>query len=284
MQLSEEPQRPKPPRQDNGPIRPPEPEAPPQWRMSDDLIMCLRFFSRLPTGSRPFEAPDLGRMALALPFASVVIGLGPAVLMIVLTLLGVPPWFAAGMGVLAMILVTGAMPDDAVADAVDGLLGGHSVERRLEIMKDSRHGSYGVAALTLYIVLRVAAIGGVAAVNPFAAAGIWIAATILARSGSLWLTHELPPARSGGAAAAVGQVGLRPFLFGAGFAAVLAFVLAAPATSLVGVILALAATLAIAKGWSRLCRRLVGGQTGDLIGALHVLIEIGVLTVLLIFA
>jgi adenosylcobinamide-GDP ribazoletransferase len=284
MQLSEHPPRPRPPLQDNGPPRPPEPEAPRQWRMSDDLVMCLRFFSRLPTGDRPFEAPDLGRMALALPFASVVIGLGPAVLMVVLVLLGVPPWFAAGMGVLAMILVTGAMPDDAVADAVDGLFGGHSVERRLEIMKDSRHGSYGVAALTLYIVLRVAAIGGVATVNPYAAAAIWIAATILARSGSLWLTHELPPARSGGASAAVGQVGLRPWLVGAGFAAVIAFVLAAPATSLLAVVLALIATAAIAKGWSRLCRRLVGGQTGDLIGALHVLIEIGVLTVLLIFA
>lgn len=284
MQLSEEPRSPNPPRQDNGPTRPPQPDAPPEWRMSDDLVMGLRFFSRLPTGSRPFEAPDLGRMALALPFASVVIALGPAVLMVVLTLLGVPPWFAAGMGVLAMILVTGAMPDDAVADAADGLFGGHSVERRLEIMKDSRHGSYGVAALTLYIVLRVAAVGGVAAVNPYAAAGIWIAATILARSGSLWLTRELPPARSGGAAAAVGQVGLRPFMFGAGFAVVIAFVLAAPFTSLLAVILALVATAAIAKGWSRLCRNLVGGQTGDLIGALHVLIEMGVLTVLLIFA
>ena len=86
------------------------------------------------------------------------------------------------------------------------------------------------------------------------------------------------------AAAAVGQVGRRPFLCGAGFAVVIAFVLAAPFTSLLAMILALVATAAIAKGWSRLCRNLVGGQTGDLIGALHVLIEIGVLTVLLIFA
>lgn len=223
-------------------------------------------------------------MAPVLPLASLLIGLGPALVLVVLTLLGVPAWFAAGMGVLAMILVTGAMPDDAVADAADGLFGGHSVERRLEIMKDSRHGSYGVAALTLYILLRVAAIGGVAAVNPFAAAGIWIAATILARSGSLWLTQELPPARTGGAAAAVGQVGLRPFCIGAGAAAALALLLAAPFAGLVAVVLALVAAAAIVKGWSRLCQRLVGGQTGDLIGALHVLIEIGVLTVLLIFA
>lgn len=281
LQMSEEPAR--RPVQDNAPP-PAAPEPARPWHMSDDIVMCLRFFSRLPAGDRPFEAPDLNRMALALPFASVVIALGPAAAVVILTLLGVPAWFAAGMGVLAMILVTGAMPDDAVADAADGLGGGQTAERRLEIMQDSRHGSYGIAALSLYVVLRVAAIGGIAAANPYAAAGIWIAATVLARSGSLWLTHELPAARSGGAAAAVGRVEMRPFLLGAGFAAMVAFLAAAPFTSFVAVVLAVVATALIAMGWARLCRRLVGGQTGDLIGALHVAIEIGVLTVLLIFA
>lgn len=279
--MSEDPGR--RPVQDNRPSSP-APEAERQRRMSDDIVMCLRFFSRLPAGDRPFEAPDLNRMALGLPFASVLIALGPVAVLLVLALLGVPGWFAAGMGVLAMILVTGAMPDDAVADAADGLGGGQTVERRLEIMKDSRHGSYGVAALCLYIMLRIAALGSVAAVNPYAAAGIWICATVLARSGSLWLTNELPAARSGGAAAAVGRVELRPFLLGAGFAAVVAFLAAAPFTSFVAVVLAVVAAALIAKGWAGLCRRLVGGQTGDLIGALHVVIELGVLTVMLIFA
>lgn len=279
--MSEDPGR--RPVQDNRPSSP-APEAERQRRMSDDIVMCLRFFSRLPAGDRPFEAPDLNRMALGLPFASVLIALGPVAVLLVLALLGVPGWFAAGMGVLAMILVTGAMPDDAVADAADGLGGGQTVERRLEIMKDSRHGSYGVAALCLYIMLRIAALGSVAAVNPYAAAGIWIGATVLARSGSLWLTNELPAARSGGAAAAVGRVELRPFLLGAGFAAVVAFLAAAPFTSFVAVVLAVVAAALIAKGWAGLCRRLVGGQTGDLIGALHVVIELGVLTVMLIFA
>lgn len=272
-----------PPRQDNGSPPPPAPKAY-DWRLTDDLVMGLRFFSRLPTGDSPFEKPNLSRIAVGLAFTSVVIGFLPALLMMLLSWAGIPSYFAAALGVAAMLVATGAMADDAVADSADGLFGGMTVERRLEIMKDSRHGTYGVAALGLYLILRVAAIGAVAAYNPLAAGGIWLAATVIARSGSLWLSVELPSAREGGASAAVGRLSRRAFFGGAGFAVLLAFVLAAPFTSFIGVVLALAAAVGVAASWTWACRRLIGGQTGDLIGALHVLIEIAVLTVLLIFA
>ncbi len=273
------------PRQDNGlPPAGPEPEAAHLWKLSDDLVMALRFFSRLPTGDRDHEAPELNRIALALPFASVVIGFLPALLVMAASWLGIPSYFAAALGVAAMLVATGAMADDAIADAADGLFGGTTVERRLEIMKDSRHGTYGVAALTLYIILRVTALGALAAINPLAAGGVWLAATVVARSGSLWLTLELPAARTGGASASVGRLTRRSFGIGAVFAALITFVLAAPFTSIFGVVLALAASAGVALGWSIVCRKLIGGQTGDLIGALHALIEIAVLTILLIFA
>ena len=271
------------PRQDNGN----RPESVPQaldWRLSDDLVMGLRFFSRLPTGDAPFAKPDLSRIAVGLPFTSVVIGLLAALLLMLATWIGLPSYFAAALGVAAMLVATGAMPDDAIADAADGLFGGTTIERRLEIMKDSRHGTYGVAALGLYLILRVTALGAVATINPLAAGAIWLAANVLARSGSLWLSLDLPNAREGGASAAVGRVSKQAFWIGAGFAALLAFVLAAPFSSLVAVILALMATAGVAFAWSTTCRRLIGGQTGDLIGALHALIEIAVLTVLLVFA
>lgn len=274
--------RPVRPRQDNG--TPPQPEPERERQLTDDLVMGLRFFSRLPAGDRPFEKPDLDRIAVGLAFTSLIIGFGPALLMMLAAWLGMPSYFAATLGVAAMLVATGAMPDDAIADSADGLFGGATIERRLEIMKDSRHGTYGVAALGLYMLLRITAIGAIAAHNPLAAGGIWLASTILARSGCLWLSVDLPNAREGGASAAVGRVSKRAFFVGIGFAVVLAFVLAAPFTSFVAVVLALAATTGIATGWSWTCRRLIGGQTGDLIGALHVLIEVGVLTVLLIFA
>ena len=246
--------------------------------------MALRFFSRLPTGDSPHQTPDLGRIAMALPLASVAIGIGPALLLIGGALLGLPSYFAAALAVGAMVIASGAMAEDALADAADGLFGGHSVERRLEIMKDSRHGTYGVAALSLFLLLRVTALGAVAAINPLAAGAIWLAANIVGRSGALWLAVALPPARADGASATAGRLPVQSFAVGAVFAVVLLFLLGGPATSLVGLGAALLLALAVIAGWTALCRRLVGGQTGDLIGALGALVEIAVLAGLLPFA
>lgn len=248
-----------------------------------DFIMALRFFSRLPTGSSPHQTPNLGRIAMALPLASVAIGIGPALLLVGGALAGLPSYFAAALAVAAMVLASGAMAEDALADAADGLFGGHSIERRLDIMKDSRHGTYGVAALCLFILLRVTALGAIAAVNPLAAGSIWLAASIVGRSGALWVAVALPPARREGAAATAGQLPARNFSVGAVFAALLLFLLAGPATSMFALVVAVMLAVTVMTGWTALCRRLVGGQTGDLIGALGALVEVAVLAALLPF-
>ncbi len=257
--------------------------AAPEAGLKADFIMALRFFSRLPTGDSPHEIPDLNRIAMALPLASLAIGIGPVALLIGATLLGVPAYFAAALAVGAAIVTGGAMAEDALADAADGLFGGSTVARRLEIMKDSRHGTYGVAALCLFIVLRVVGVGGIAVINPLAAAAIWLAAGVAARSGALWLAVALAPARTEGAAATAGRLRKRSFAVGAALALILFFVLAGPATSVVALAVALLLAAVVAAGWSALCRLLVGGQTGDLIGALIALLEIAMLTALLAF-
>jgi adenosylcobinamide-GDP ribazoletransferase len=252
--------------------------------LTDDLVMALRFFSRLPTGDAPHEKPELGRIAMALPIASVVMGILPVALLIGGVALGLPSFFAAALAVAAMVLVGGGMMEDALADAADGLFGGHTPERRLEILKDSRHGTYGVAALCLFLMLRVTALGSIAAINPLMAALLWLAANIAGRSASLWLAVALPPARSDGASATAGALPRSRFLVGAALATLLVFVLGAPASSLLGVIAALLLLALVTWSWTRFCQRLVGGQTGDLIGAAAALGEVAVLTVLLIFA
>ncbi|WP_354062945.1 adenosylcobinamide-GDP ribazoletransferase [Devosia sp. 2618] len=251
--------------------------------LRDDFIMALRFFSRLPTGDSPHQKPDLRRIAMALPLASVAIGIGPVLLLIGASLIGLPSYFAAALAVGAMIVSSGAMAEDALADAADGLFGGHTTERRLEIMKDSRHGTYGVAALCIFVALRVTALGAVAAVNPLAAGAIWLAATIVGRSGSLWVAVALPSARVDGASATAGRLPKRGFAVGAVFALVLLFLLGGPASSLLGLGAAVLLAMAVIAGWTALCRRLVGGQTGDLIGTLGALVEIAVLIGLLPF-
>jgi adenosylcobinamide-GDP ribazoletransferase len=267
----------RPPRQDN------DGNSHRGSRLTDDLVMGLRFFSRLPVGDRPHELPDMSRMARAAPFTSLVIGLGPALLLMAAAALGVPGYFAAALAVGAMVVVSGAMPEDALADAADGLFGGRDIEQRLDIMKDSRHGSYGVSALGLYLILRVAALGALAIDNPLEAGCVWLAATIIGRSGAMWLAADLPAAREGGASATAGRVSRTAFVVGAVFATVLAFVLAGPFVGVLGLVFGALAAAGVAWGWTWACRRLLGGQTGDVIGALHALIEIAVLTAFLVF-
>jgi adenosylcobinamide-GDP ribazoletransferase len=247
-----------------------------------DLAMGLRFYSRAPLPWLPHEVPQLDRMAPALPFASLLIGLPPALLLAILTLIGLPSTFAAGLAVAALLVITGAMAEDGLADAADGLFGGATPARRLEIMRDSRHGTYGVLALALLVVLRVVALGTAAALHPIGAIGLWVGAMVIARSGSLWLSVSLPPARVDGLSAAMGGVRRTSFAVGGAIAAAIATILALPLAGLLGVVVALVLVAGTVLGWTALCQRLVGGQTGDLIGALQALLELCALAAFLV--
>jgi len=248
------------------------------------FIMGLRFYTRLPSGSDPHAPPELNRIALVLPAVSLVIGLGPALLLMALVLAGVPGIFAAGLATALLLVVTGAMPEDGLADAADGLFGGATSARRLEIMRDSTHGTYGVLALVLFILLRVVAVGAVASFDPLGAAGMWLAATLVARSGALWLVVALPPARPDGLSASVGGVTRANYVVGLVLAVIVAVPLAWLAAGLWGIVAAAVLCGLVAAGWTAVCRRLAGGQTGDLIGALQALLELAALTAFLAFA
>lgn len=258
-----------------------QPPFPDRRNWLADVVMALRFFSRLPTGKSPHVVPDLNRIAVALPFASLVIGVGPALVLWAMVAGGFPPLFGSLAAAATFAIVTGAMSEDAIADAADGLFGGHTPERRLEILKDSRHGTYGVLAIVFFVALKVAALAAMAAIAPLAAATLWLVATTLARSGALYLPHALPPARATGAAAAAGRVSRNAFATGIVCAVVIALVLALPFAASPALVLIPILGLGVAVGWTRLCHRFVGGQTGDLIGALQGLLEITILSVFL---
>ena len=247
-----------------------------------DLVMALRFFSRLPTGTRPHAIPNLDRIARILPIASLLIGLGPACVLLLGILGGIPPLFAALVAAACSAIVTGAMSEDAAADAADGLFGGNTVERRLEILKDSRHGTYGVLTIVFVVGLKSAALAALAVHGGLAAAGLWLAAGLLARSGGLYIAMALPPARAAGASATAGRLSRNAFGLGLVFALVIGAILAVPFASPLSFVVAVAIAAVIAYGWTGLCNRLVGGQTGDLIGALQALLEIALLATFMI--
>lgn len=253
-------------------------------RLVEDLIMGVRFYSRLPSGSSAHRKPELDRIALALPFASLIIGALPALLLVLGAFIGMPGLFVAALAVAVQVAVTGGMAEDGLADAADGLFGGSNPGRRLEIMRDSRHGTYGMVAIGLLLILRVTALGAAAAVHPLLGGALLLASGVLSRSGSLYLSHALPHARLDGISVTVGRVSRHAFGIGAAFAVALTFVLAAPGAHLMGFVTAVVFAGGVIVFWVWLCQRLVGGQTGDLIGALQALIEVAALTAFMIFA
>jgi adenosylcobinamide-GDP ribazoletransferase len=246
---------------------------------AEDMRACLRFYSRLPAGAQDHAMPDFARASRAAPAAGAVIGVVAASVMAPLSLLGLPPLVVGVCVVAALVLTTGALHEDGLADLADGFGGGATRDRKLEIMRDSRLGAYGVLALVLSTLLRVAAIAGLMAHGVFFGALAIIAASALSRAVGLWPLATLPPARAQGAgasAAAPSSETLRQAVL-LGVAVALAPLLAG--ASAAQLVVAISVAFAGALGVTRLAARQIGGYTGDVLGAAQQAAEIGMLAV-----
>lgn len=251
-----------------------------------EVAQCIRFYSRLPVPPLPGETdphavPDFTRIPRALPLAGAVIGLVGLVALALAMALRLPTAAAAAVAVAALVLATGAFHEDGLADTADGFGGGRTVQRRLEIMSDSRVGTYGATAIGLSLILRVTLIAALADRVGAGAAGLAIVAVATASRvvalAPLWL---LPPAKPDGRSASVGRPSDTTMATAAALAVGIALLLLTPAFGLprAGVSLIVAA----ASAWPilTLARRLIGGQTGDVAGATQQLSEVAMLAVL----
>ena len=182
-----------------------------------------------------------------------------------------PGSVAAAVGVLVGVLVTGAFHEDGLADTADAVAGGATRERRFEILKDPRHGTYGVAALCGSIVLRVVA---VATLGPAAAFAGLVAAHALGRGAAVAAMAAVPVARPDGLGADYAR-SVGPGRAGAA-GLLVAVAIAALATGWWVGPLALAAVVG-AAAVATLARRAFGGVTGDVLGAIEQVAEILVL-------
>jgi adenosylcobinamide-GDP ribazoletransferase len=116
-----------------------------------DVRMAIGFFTRLPLpstllGPADHSAPDFSRAARAVPLAGLVVGLLAGLVLWLADLAGLSTLVAALLAVLAATILTGGLHEDGLADTADGL-GAFGRARRLEIMRDSRIGTFGVIAL-----------------------------------------------------------------------------------------------------------------------------------------
>lgn len=230
-----------------------------------ELQLALMLLTRLPAG-RIAVVPAMGAAAWAFPLVGFVVGAVSAAVLLAALALGVAPTMAAGLALLAGVLATGGLHEDGLADVADGFGGGRDRARKLEIMRDSRIGSYGALALVLSLGLRWQGLTILAAHSGEAAAMALVALGAASRAGMALALAVMPAARDDGLGkAAAGVDALRAgCALAIGMGALLA--IGAPVA-----ILAMAVA-GLALGLQAL--RQIGGQSGDLLGALQQVSEI----------
>jgi adenosylcobinamide-GDP ribazoletransferase len=239
-------------------------------RLPSDLLSAFALLTRLPL---PNHQSTGAASAWAWPLVGAVLGALGATLASAALWLGVTPGVTAVLILALSAMLTGGLHEDGLSDTADGLYGGWTKARRLEIMKDSRVGSYGVLALVLVTLARWSALTAVLVFG-----GHWaalVATGALSRAPMALVMALLPNARGEGLSHATG----RP----------------SPATSLVALVLATAVAVSL-TGWTAVplvfaalgaaillaisALRRIGGQTGDVLGASQQLVEVACLAVL----
>lgn len=242
-----------------------------------DLLVCLRFCTRVPIPAFSFEksTPEISIAAAAnmLPIAGAVIGAAAALILWAATKLGLPASLAALVTMAALAVLTGALHEDGLADFADSL-GGTTPEQRLVIMKDSRIGTFGGLALVISFLARVMSLAVLTEQSLALAGAVLIAAAASSRSFALLPLYLLAPARAEGLGAAAAPIKDRPLAV-AGIATLFFSLLPlVGGASLARVLSALIVSAAATYGMIRLTRRLIQGQTGDIAGAVQQITEI----------
>lgn len=247
-----------------------------------DTLAMVRFYSRLPIPAlgafdNPADPPPFGRACRMLPLASLIISLPMTVAASLLALTHLPVIVTAAISLAVSLLATGALHEDGLADVADGFGGGWTKEKKLEIMKDSRVGSYGVAALGLALIARAGLIAALIGTGVWTLVGGLLAAGLISRTASLALFAMLPPARPSGVASAVGQPTARSIAIALTSGLVLAVACLAPSFATSAILTALVIVTAAVAAFGSLASAQIGGQTGDVVGAAQVLAEIAFL-------
>lgn len=237
-----------------------------------DLRSALALLTRLPLPQTP-SAPRGAQAAWAWPIVGAGIGAIGAAIAAVGLALGLSAGVVAALVLAGQALLTGAMHEDGLADSADGLWGGWDKSRRLEIMKDSHIGSYGVLALILVTLARWSALATLLATG--GAYGAIIAAAALSRAPMAVLMAWLPNARDTGLSQSVGRPDANIAALAVG-SAVLICLLCAGWNAFP---MAFAAA-GVSLGLGLVARAKIDGQTGDILGASQQLSEAAALCAL----
>lgn len=251
----------------------------------DDVARSVAFLSRIRVPQRYFVGHDgrMSRTVRAFPVAGLLIALPAAALLAILHALGTSTLFSAFVALAVQTLVTGALHEDGLSDAADGLGGGKDRDSALSIMKDSRVGSYGVVALILSYGLRVSALASVLPLlTPIGSAMVLLAVAAAGRTAMVWHWSALPPARKDGVAASVGGPDSDATRIAIVSGTAVSLLLLLPSTPLLAIASVALSICAAVFVFTDLVRDKIHGHTGDTIGATEQVAEIAALAALVL--
>lgn len=243
-------------------------DNPPPRSWLGDAHLAAVFLTRLPLPDA--GTGDLARSMRAFPLVGAGLGLGAAAFAWAAASV-LPALPAALLAVLALALATGALHEDGLADLADGLGARGDRERRLEVMRDSRSGAFGVLALIFTVGLRATALAAIP--MGWSQCAALVAACALSRALIPAAMQVMGPARRDGLGAGAGcpDATITATAAGLGLLACLA------GLGLSGTLAVLLAALAAGGAVVWIARRALGGYTGDVLGAVQQATEIGVL-------
>jgi adenosylcobinamide-GDP ribazoletransferase len=241
-----------------------------------DLRIGVSLATRLPVAPHVLLGDgDVARASWTLPVAGMLVGIAGSAAFWFATRLHVPPGPAAVLALTTTVLLTGAIHEDGLADAADAL-GGKTTEQRLQIMRDSRIGAFGVCTLVMVFLARWSALSEIAEVtNARSVAIALIVAHAASRAMLPAFMYLVPPARFDGLSAAAGRPPAQGVVAALGLGIVCLLLAFGPKVAVIALLMLVLAALLLA----RLAMRRIGGQTGDVLGALE---QIGEALLLLI--
>jgi adenosylcobinamide-GDP ribazoletransferase len=214
---------------------------------------------------------DLAGAVHFFPIVGALVGVIGAIVYTIAGFLHLPSFPAALLALLAMIVVTGALHEDGLADTADALGAWPDRERALDAMRDSRLGTFGVIALFVSLMLRLGALSSFW--EPLHFAGVLVCAAAASRAAMPAVMLVQPSVRPSGLAAAAGRPERDRVLIGIGIAAALSIAFLPLVTAVACcIVAAITGTLAAAA----LGRRF-GGCTGDTLGAVQQCVEVAFL-------
>ncbi len=236
----------------------------------DQFRTAAVFLTAIPLGKGESRLSD---SVVWFPVVGAITGLAGGLAFATIVAIGLGAWVAAVVAVAVMIVMTGALHEDGLADTFDGFGCQGEIGVRLAAMRDPAVGTCGTLALVIVTSLRIGLIATIT--EPLMAIPVLVAAGAISRGSIVAAMHLMMAARPDGLGAAAGTPDFPNVVKSFGVVLVIAIAALWPFSWFLAISAGVVATLVMI--W--LCTRSFGGHTGDVFGGIQQVSESAVLAV-----